>query len=522
MPKPQTDYLVQLIKSMTKSEKRFFKVFVNRNNASEDTLFIQLFDAIDRMKSYEEETILVKIPGIKKAQLSNLKAHLYKQLLVSLRLLHRNQMADIEMRERLDYARVLYSKGLYRQSLEILDKLKKKAEVRNQYTIALEILEFEKLIETQYITRSMSDRAEELTREAQELTNKVRRSHEFSNLSLLLYGLYLKVGYVRNEKDFRFVKQFFQSHLPTYSITDLDFFEKLYLYQSYVWYYYMTQEFTMYFRYAQKWVDLFHDQVEMIDFDMPLYIKGLHNLLNAHFLTGQYHRLSEALKEMESLLAHKSLDKKMESLLTQFLYTHQISKHYLEGTFTEGIALAERLAKLIEENPYNWDSHRVMVFYYRIACLYFGSGNPSMAITYLNRIINDITPDFREDIQGFARILNLISHYELGNDQLVEYQVKSVYRFLSKMEDLNKVQVAIIRFIRNLTRILPADLKLEMTRLRDKLVKLENDPYERRPFLYLDIISWLDSKIESIPVQEVIQRKFKQKQKAILERSLST
>ena len=146
MPKPQTDYLVQLIKSMTKSEKRFFKVFVNRNNASEDTLFIQLFDVIDRMKMYDEESILTKIPGIKKAQLSNLKAHLYKQLLVSLRLLHRNQLADIDMRERLDYARVLYSKGLYRQSLEILDKLKKKAEVRNQYTIALEILEFEKLI----------------------------------------------------------------------------------------------------------------------------------------------------------------------------------------------------------------------------------------------------------------------------------------------------------------------------------------------------------------------------------------
>ncbi|MEZ4898374.1 MAG: hypothetical protein R2806_16170 [Saprospiraceae bacterium] len=507
---------------MTKSEKRFFKVFVNRNNASEDTLFIQLFDVIDRMKMYDEESILTKIPGIKKAQLSNLKAHLYKQLLVSLRLLHRNQLADIDMRERLDYARVLYSKGLYRQSLEILDKLKKKAEVRNQYTIALEILEFEKLIESQYITRSMADRAEELTREAIDLAVKVKRAHEFSNLSLLLYGLYLKVGYVRNEKDYHFVKQFFESHLPSYQLSNLDFFEKLYLYQSYVWYYYMTQEFTMYFRYAQKWVDLFHDYPEMIDIDMPLYLKGLHNLLNAHFLTGQHHRLMDALREMEDLLHHKNLDKNMESLLTQFLFTHQISKHYLEGSFTEGIELAKRLASLIDENPYNWDSHRVMVFYYRIACLYFGSGNPSMAITYLNRIINEITPDFREDIQGFARILNLISHFELGNDQLVEYQVKSVYRFLSKMEDLNKVQVAIIKFIRNLTRILPAELKQEMIRLREKLIKLEHDPYERRPFLYLDIISWLDSKIEGVPVQEVIQRKFRLKQKMIAERSVSS
>ena len=33
-------------------------------------------------------------------------------------------------------------------------------------------------------------------------------------------------------------------------------------------------------------------------------------------------------------------------------------------------------------------------------------------------------------------------------------------------------------------------------------------PYEGRPFLYLDVISWLESKIENRPVQEIMQRKF--------------
>ena len=73
---------------------------------------------------YDEKDILKQIPQIKKQQLPNLKSHLYKQLLLSLRLMHRSENEDIDLRERIDYARILYNKGLYRQSLDILDRAK--------------------------------------------------------------------------------------------------------------------------------------------------------------------------------------------------------------------------------------------------------------------------------------------------------------------------------------------------------------------------------------------------------------
>ena len=166
----------------------------------------------------------------------------------------------------------------------------------------------------------------------------------------------------------------------------------------------------------------------------------------------------------------------------------------------------------MEEDPYNWDGHRVLVFYYRIACLYFGSGDNASAIDYLNLIINQKNPDYREDIQCFARILNLIAHFELGNSQLVEYQVKSVYRFLAKMEDLHAVQREIFRFLRKIPRIKESELEQEFISLRNTLAEQENAPFERRPFLYLDIISWLESKIRHKPVQEIIREKFMNRQ----------
>jgi hypothetical protein len=50
-------------------------------------------------------------------------------------------------------------------------------------------------------------------------------------------------------------------------------------------------------------------------------------------------------------------------------------------------------------------------------------------------------------------------------------------------------------------------MKDEFLSLRQKLEQLELDPYEKRPFLYLDIISWLDSKINGKTVQEIVKQK---------------
>lgn len=514
MPKQQTDYLIELIRTLTKAEKRHFRLLVKRNQANEELLFLQLFDLLDKHKRYDEALILRKIPAIKKRQLSNLKAHLYKQLLLSLRLLYRPHNADMEIRERLDYARVLYNKGLYRQSLEILDKAKVAAQNARLNALALEILGFEKLIDGQYITRSIDTRAETLAQESREQSRQISRTHEFSNLSLQLYGLYLKMGLVRNREEKDFVHVFFQKNLPKYDLRELGFYEKLYLYQAYDWYSLMNQDFALYYKYSQRWVDLFDEYPEMMKLQMPLFLKGLHNLLNSLFMAGRYDRFVEVLERLEQLEL-KDTDKpanNVEGLFYLFKYIHRINLHFIGGTFSEGTTIMPDLDKLLSDNPYNWDDHRILVFRYKIACIYFGSGDNERAIDYLNDIINRKQPDFREDTQCFARILCLLAHFELGNETLVNYQVKSVYRFLNKMKDLHQVQREILKFLRKLPQIYEYELKDEFTKLRDTLVQLEKHRYEKRPFVYLDIISWLESKIQGRTVQEVIREKFLKRQ----------
>ena len=113
----------------------------------------------------------------------------------------------------------------------------------------------------------------------------------------------------------------------------------------------------------------------------------------------------------------------------------------------------------------------------------------------------------REDLMCFSRILNLVAHYEAGMDYHLESLIKSTYKFLIRMNDLHEVQKEMIKFLRNLPDVSPLDIKDEFRKLHATLKQYEDHPYERRAFLYLDIISWLESKIENKPVAEVIAEK---------------
>ena len=144
MPNRPSDTLFQLIKSLQKGEKRNFKLYIKRNSSNEDLKIIKLFDALDKMEEYDEALLLKRNREIKKEQLANRKAHLYKQILASLRLLETTQNIDIQLREQMDHARILYDKGLYLQSLKVLDKAKEHAKQHHQYSFLAQILFFEK------------------------------------------------------------------------------------------------------------------------------------------------------------------------------------------------------------------------------------------------------------------------------------------------------------------------------------------------------------------------------------------
>ncbi len=507
--KDQKDNLFSLVKSLTKSEKRQFKLYVGRLGVNSDSKFLNLFNLLDKAKTYNEAFIL-KSGIVKKQQLANVKAHLYKQILISLKLNPSHQNVRLQIREQQDFASILYHKGLYKQSLKILDKAKELAIANEEKNSAFEIVELEKVIESQYITRSISTRADELAIQAKELSSLNVIASKLSNLSLQLYSTILKTGYIRNEEEANMVINYFNKSLPKFKIEKLGFREKLWLYKANLWQSFLLQDFLNCYKYASKWVNLFYENPSMINLNPVFFLKGNNYLLEALFFIGNQPKFLEKFAEFEATVQNPNFptDENVASLV--FLYTnfHSINQHFIDGSFEEGLHLIPKIEKALIPFSNRIDPHHKMIFYYKFASLHFGAGNNKECIKYLDKIISNKTLSMREDLLCFSRVLNLVAHYEAGLDYHLETLLRSTYKFLIKMNDLHEVQKEMIKFIRGLQDIYPHDLKNAFKELHKTLKTFEDHPYERRAFLYLDIISWLESKIENKPVSQIIRTKY--------------
>lgn len=508
MPNRSTDILFQLIQSLEKAEKRNFKLYITRSSANQELKIVELFDALDKLPAYDEVVLLKKLKSIQKPQLANIKAHLYKQVLASLRILKSTDSIDLQLHEQLDYARILYNKGLYLQSLKILEKVKELGSSYHQDSFLIQAISLEKKIETLHITRSMQNRADQLTAESEEVNEKRSMITKLSNLALQLYSWYIKNGHARNEDDEDDIKKFFYANIPKEYKHIPGFYEKLYLYQSYTWFAFIRQDFLMYYRYTQKWVDLF-DDTKMIEIEQGHFIKGMHNLLNAHFDLKNYKKFNETLEKFEAF-AMAPISSQHENTKVQtfiYLYSAKLNKFINRGKFKEGLEIVPHIENKLKEYYLFIDKHRVLVFNYKIALLYFGAGQYEKCIDYIRKIINDHV-DLRNDLQCYARLLHLIAHYELGNVDIMEHLIKAAYRFMAKMQNLTVVEEEMFKFLKRIFYISPKKLQPEFEKFLEVIIQFETSRFETRSYAYLDIFSWVESKVYQKPLDRVIRDKY--------------
>jgi hypothetical protein len=510
-----SDTLFQLIHSLEKSEKRHFKLYIKRSSTKEDLKIVQLFDAMDKLADYDEKNLLKKLPGIEKPQLSNLKTHLYKQILASLRLLKSADSIDLQLNEMFDYAHILYKKGLFQQSLRLLDRAKETAKANQKFNFLVQVLALEKRIETLHITHSMEMRAQQLSAESSEVLSRINMVARLSNLALLVYSWYIQNGHARNEKDEDRIREYLEEQLPADAWEQTGFYERLYLYQSYNWYAFIRQDFLMYYRYSQKWLDLFEEQPLMVRVETGHYIKALHNLLNAHFDLRNYQKFEAVLKKFEDFSKTDRVAENDNFRIQSFVYitTAKINQVFMLGTFREGLLLVPDIEKKLAEYDLFIDRHRILVLNYKIASLYFGAGNYGICIDYLQRIINDQL-DLRNDLQCYARVLHLMAHYELGNFDLMESLTKSVYRFMARRERVTHVEEEMFKFVRTSFLASRSSMKAEFEKFLVKIRRFEGSRYEARAFAYLDLVSWVESKVSQRPMSEIIAEKYRKNKRS--------
>jgi len=509
----QRDQLFSLVKSLTKAEKRSFKLYANRLQGKGDPKFIQLFDVLDKLTEYDDEQVFKRLPGVKKRHLYNLKRHLYKQLLISLRLIYISKKIDIQIREQIDFARILYGKGLYMQALKLLDRIKQTALDHHQDILHLEILEFEKLIEARHITRSraVANKMEDLLDDAARRSYVTHTTSRLSNLNIQVQGWYIQHGHVRNEEDLTEVKAFYDAVFPDdLELDRLTFFDKANLFQSKMWYAYIQLDLPAGRRHALQWVSLFEVHPQMREKDPDLYMRALYYLLTCCFYLQDRPLFHRYLQQFETFYQEAEQQFNVNSKMIAFVYLNlsRLNLHFLGGAFAQGLRRVPSILRELKVYRDLMDMHRTLLLYYKIAYLHFGCGQFDQALDYLNKITAINTGFLREDLLFNARLLHLICHYELDNRDLLDYLIPSLQRAFEKAREISAWQTATLQFLRHLNRMPKLEVGTDKAfqEFKEKMAGMSDNAFEQKEILYLDIPSWVESHLQHCTIQELHSR----------------
>ena len=144
MAKSKNLPVYELIHSLSKNEKRYFSLLIGNSGNAEDKKVVKLFNHLNKVEEYNESKLLKQVPEIKAEQLANQKAYLYQKILQALRLYNSPKIIDLQIREQIDFAQILFERRLYTQGLSALKKARKLASLQENLEQQLEILKMER------------------------------------------------------------------------------------------------------------------------------------------------------------------------------------------------------------------------------------------------------------------------------------------------------------------------------------------------------------------------------------------
>ncbi|MEO1436188.1 MAG: hypothetical protein AAFV80_11680, partial [Bacteroidota bacterium] len=135
--------LFDLINSMTTAEKGFFKKY-SAIHGRKSSNYIQLFDAIDRQKTYDEAKLIQKFEGSSFAKhFSVSKNYLYNALLASLEEFHKGNTPYDQIVHNFLRIELLTNRDLIEAAEQLLNQTKKLIEKNRLYEFTVTMTRLE-------------------------------------------------------------------------------------------------------------------------------------------------------------------------------------------------------------------------------------------------------------------------------------------------------------------------------------------------------------------------------------------
>jgi sulfur transfer complex TusBCD TusB component (DsrH family) len=509
--------LFDLIQSMTQNEKRYFKLFSSLNYSGKNKNYVQLFDAIDGLKKYDEEKLKKKIKNESILKFfAQSRRHLYVNILKSLRSYHAESSIDNQISSNLHEFEILHTRSLFKQARKALKKAKDLSIQYERNTDLLKIYSLEtRLLRSENNVEELKKHTLEVHSHLQQVLHRIENTIEFDKEYAKIVKINKEIELIRSEDELKELQLILMNPLFEDESKALTNRNKLKFHYIKGIYSYFIGDFQEAAEQFDHHIDLFVAHPEIIEEQQSMYVRALQNGLFMDIKSNRYLRFIEKLDLLKSFDCH-ALD--LQHNVDYSVYLFSVMYYNEIGQFDKAVLFMEEnessFMKLEE-----WVIHNNVFYeetlYIRFASsfAYLGVKDFKKSLKHMNNYMNNADKDLKQDSYCIARILNLLIHYELGNEDLLDYIVKSTIRFLKKKDRLYLFENAIMRFISTATTTTnSAKFSKALKKLKVELLALKDHPYEKNVFAYFDFISWIDSKLEEVDLSNIVQRNHQEQQ----------
>lgn len=507
------DRLHRLVQSLELNEKRYFKLQASLQK--KESNLAKLFDYYVDAKEFKEEDLRKRFEGQKFLdQLAVTQNHLYDSILRAMRLYHLKRSLEFRLQGMLQDVQFLYEKGLVEQSGVMLRKVRKAALKNDSFLIILQVLDWESklLSEGFYVGKDESD-IDLISEEYYEILGALQNEREYIDLQSKIFNNYYKIGIERKNSDYKTNDQIVNQFALKDPNRALTFRSKCCYLNIHAQYNKINGNWEEAFEYRKQLLNLVEEEFGT-GFNRDIvkrYFVALNNLIPICTRLRKWDMVDELITKMESIEERSLKTHFSDELKSRILLQSSIAKLAMYarlGKVDEGLALVDELTDRRDELSLYHRRYVLLHLYFNIAYFLLTAGKYSPAVRWLNLVLNDTDIKTAEDLHSSTRILTMLLQFELGRSELLEYLARSTYRFLNKLEGLYQFEEVMLAFMKKFSRNhqLRND-KSVFSKLKTDLENVEYEPSERNALSTLDLISWVNSKIEERPLHEILKAK---------------
>jgi hypothetical protein len=503
-----SDDLYQLIKSLTRNEKGYFKKSAGMHVIGTQNNYVRLFDAIDNQSEYDEQKLVQHFKGETFIQhLPSEKIYLYNLLLKSLKEYHSGISVEAELNGMLHSIEILFDKGLFKACHKLLKKAEKIALQYEKHLILLRIYDWEAVIyralpDMEELKKHLDEKGKEIEKLIQEYQDYI----VCKTIDDKVFYTLKTTGFPRNKQDKLIYEKIMRHPLMKEEGPPDGFLAKYYHLSARNMNSEAFGEAKQTYEYRKKLVEHVEEFPHQLKDNLILYVRALNNLVN---IQDELHYFEEMEVSLQKFNQIQTKSPTIESRIFAYSYALKVARAIECGDFDTCVKFLPEIEAGIRKYGSLLHKEFILGFSYNIFYGYFGAGDYRNSLKWMNILLNNDTfITTRPDVYRFAMIMNLILHFELKNHELLSYNIRSTYRSFLKHQKLYRFESLMLDFILRSAKFnTVSDLRQGFTTLKEEVIKLQEDPFESQVLSFFDIISWLESKISQRSFAEIIRTK---------------